>query len=305
MKIREQKNISKLNERPFQTQDEVKSIHGAQSSEGQGYIISRLKFDQKIPVEVRKSTSNTTEIKGPMNFIKWDPLEMTAGHVKFCLVELGIFKQEHIWFETFLEIEENNSNPYIQITIEKDLYDSATLAKSLELIPFILNSMKNPQAISNLQFEENLTNDEALKIESMSMNFLKQNGGRVVLSPIIALCENQVIGVLKGKLGPKPDQSNFNATEVNLSGVIHGFSKFGEYFEMREAKLGDIKVFLGRTNYDLIEIAHLIKDDTKVNVSSSKTILKNGSDTYALIEIKKIDDGIQDLFHSKVGTDNG
>ena len=255
---------------------------------GKKRVLASFASLQSLPLVVEQDPDGTTWIGGPVHAARWDDIDDLANVAREVLVRTGTFQDTGLCLESALLSTQDGWIPKVSIvTVAEELQEPEHhLVRSL--VPVVMDCLVRGEVHHVKRIDSDLTEEQMQVVHTVTTNSLSSKGGRVLQAAVDVHVLGESMAKIKGKLGPKPDRSDFSPQPLDLRGVCVGFHVGGEVIFFVDDTRGEVKLGFGRTQLDLLQLARLVKDRQKVDVRAHRTINKSGAEMLAFVAFKEV-----------------
>lgn len=253
---------------------------------GEKTVISSFVSRQSLNLSIKEGADGKMRIDGPVDTIKWDDVERLARVVHETLVRASIFEDSGLTIAASLESAEGRWNPKISLVTSADNLLEHTIHQTRSVVSTVMDCLMRGRNAGTQLIDSEITEGQMQVVHAVTSAALAANGGRALHAEVQVNILEEAVAKVKGKLGPKPDRSNFSPQPVDLTGEFVGFHAGSELMFFLDGLKGEVRLAYGRTQVDLQQITELIVSRQRVDVRTHRTINKAGAELLAFVSLK-------------------
>lgn len=253
---------------------------------GKKRVLASFASLQSLPLVVEQDPDGTTWIGGPVHAARWDDIEDLASVAREVLVRTGAFQDTGLGLESALLSTPDGWSPKVSIVTVAEELQEPEHHQVRSLVPVVMDCMVRGEVHHTKRIDSDVSDEQMQVVHTVTTNALSSKGGRVLQAEVDVHVMGESMAKIKGKLGPKPDRSDFSPQPLDLRGVYLGFHVGGEVIFFVDDTRGEVKLGFGRTQVDLLEVTRLIKAKQRVVVRAHRTINKSGAEMLAFVALK-------------------
>lgn len=253
---------------------------------GKKTVLASFASLQSLPLYIEQDPDGKTWIGGPVHAARWDDIEDLANVAREVLVRTGTFQDTGLGLESALLSTPDGWSPKVSIVTVAEELQEPEHHQVRSLVPVVMDCIVRGEMHHTKRIDSDLSDEQMQVVHKVTTNALSSKGGRVLQAAVDVHVLGESMAKIKGKLGPKPDRSDFSPQPLDLRGVCVGFHVGGEVIFFVDDSKGEVKLAFGRTQVDLLQVARLIKAKQKVEVRAHRTINKSGAEMLAFVALK-------------------
>lgn len=253
---------------------------------GKKTVLASFASLQSLPLFIEQDPDGKTWMGGPVHAARWDDIEDLANVAREVLVRTGTFQDPGLGLESALLSTQDGWSPKVSIVKVAEELQEPEHHQVRSLVPVVMDCMVRGEVHHTKRIDSDLSDEQMQVVHTVTTNALSSKGGRVLQAAVDVHVLGEPMAKIKGKLGPKPDRSDFSPQPLDLCGVCVGFHVGGEVIFFVDDTRGEVKLGFGRTQLDLLQVARLVKDRQKVEVRAHCTINKSGAEMLAFVAFK-------------------
>lgn len=255
---------------------------------GKKTVLASFASLQSLPLFIEQDPDGKTWMGGPVHAARWDDIEDLANVAREVLVRTGTFQDTGLGLESALLSTQDGWSPKVSIVTVAEELQEPEHHQVRSLVPVVMDCIVRGEMHHTKRIDSDLSDEQMQVVHTVTTNALSSKGGRVLQAAVDVHVLGESMATIKGKLGPKPDRSDFSPQPLDLRGVCVGFHVGGEVIFFVDDTRGEVKLGFGRTQVDLLQVARLVKDRQKVDVRAHRTINKSGAEMLAFVAFKEV-----------------
>lgn len=258
----------------------------------------------ELAIIIEPTDSGGFRVSGALDMLQWKELLLFANVVQKVIIMANLFPDNVIKsVESVVPHKENKTwNPILTLLVdstgmnENEFESNLKRAKSIGIN--VLNALKTKDEDRTLPLNfDGLSNEEAEIVRSVKFETLCQVGGHYLKNPIVVVIDDQISCKLHGKLGGKPNRSDFNKNNKELVGKCRGFlndhkqrSLFFSLSGGSDIEIGFLEEHVHEKLIKLEEIEcwNRLQCDCKLEINQTKNV--RGQPVYEFLAIKRLPD---------------
>lgn len=262
---------------------------------------------QQLNLFVEQKGADVESVSGPFDSVCWDDLNLVQRAIQQALVKTEIFTANAIRTELALIHQLNNKWDLVYtLWLDSPTVDPVKLQRGKSIGTAVLAALGPNQNNPTASFcFDLLTDADRDVVHEVAVEELRKSGGHLMKQPISVIIDKEIQMTLCGKLGAKPNQSNFDWEAAELIGKFRGFMNDHKEHVLFFNQPGKGNVEIGFLAWQLekqiICLAHielLNRNHIECIVQTKKTTDATGKSVHQFVsmEVLKAAGPVPDLF---------